>query len=148
ARCQTGRAVVVRRHDGAGRHHTAAGDPLGGEAPPRRNDSAHRVAHGIEGSARVEQGAQHHVAADAIGAVEVGDGHRDDIRRAARAMRKAAIAAPKPLSMLTTVRPAAHEASIPSSAAMPSKAAPYPVLVGTATTGTCTRPPTTEGRAP
>ena len=50
-------------------------------------------------------------------------------------IRAMAQAAPKPLSMPTTVMPAAHDASIDSSAVTPSKPAPYPVLVGTATTG-------------
>ena len=35
-----------------------------------------------------------------------------------------------------------------SSAARPWKLAPYPTLVGTATTGLATRPPTTDGRTP
>src|SRR5439155_7113323 len=38
-------------------------------------------------------------------------------------------AAPKPLSMLTTDTPGAHELSIARSAAMPPKDAPYPTLV-------------------
>jgi len=37
---------------------------------------------------------------------------------------QAAQAAPKPLSMLTTVTPLAQEVSIPNSAAMPENAAP------------------------
>ena len=37
--------------------------------------------------------------------------------------------------MLTTATPAAQEVSIASSAETPPKAAPYPVLVGTAITG-------------
>ena len=45
-------------------------------------------------------------------------------------IRAIAQAAPNPLSMPTTVMPAAHEASIDSSAVTPSKPAPYPVLVG------------------
>ncbi len=39
-------------------------------------------------------------------------------------IRSTAQAAPKPLSMPTTVRPAAHEASIPSRAVMPPRLAP------------------------
>lgn len=50
--------------------------------------------------------------------------------------------------MLTTVTPGAHELSIANSAATPPKEAPYPTEVGTATNGTPTRPPTTEGSAP
>ena len=41
-----------------------------------------------------------------------------------RQMRLAAAAAPKPLSIFTTVIPAAQELSMPSSAARPPKAAP------------------------
>ena len=40
--------------------------------------------------------------------------------------------APKPLSMFTTVTPAAQLLSIASSAAIPPKLAPYPTDVGTA----------------
>jgi hypothetical protein len=39
-------------------------------------------------------------------------------------MRRAAAAAPKPLSMLTTVMPEAHELSMPKSAAKPPNEAP------------------------
>ena len=50
------------------------------------------------------------------------------------------VAAPKPLSMLTTDTPEAQLFSIPSSAAMPPKLAPYPTLVGTAMTGALIKP--------
>src|SRR6267378_288215 len=63
-------------------------------------------------------------------------------------MRLAAAAAPNPLSILTTVTPEAQELSMPSRAASPPNDAPYPTLVGTAITGTFTRPPTTLGSAP
>ena len=65
-----------------------------------------------------------------------------------RATRAANTPAPYPLSMLTTVTPGAQELSIASSAARPPNDAPYPTLVGTATIGTPTRPPTTDGSAP
>ena len=65
-----------------------------------------------------------------------------------RATRAAKTPAPYPLSMLTTVTPGAHELSIASRAATPPNEAPYPTLVGTATSGTPVRPPTTDGRAP
>ena len=48
--------------------------------------------------------------------------------------------------MLTTATPGAQALSIVSSAASPSKAAPYPTDVGTATTGADTSPATTLGR--
>src|SRR4029077_2197271 len=63
-------------------------------------------------------------------------------------IREAATAAPNPLSMLTTVTPAAQLFNIVSSGAIPWNDAPYPMLVGTAMTGARTRPPTTDGSAP
>src|ERR1051325_3107699 len=63
-------------------------------------------------------------------------------------MRLAAGGGAKPLSILTTVTPDAHELSIPSKAAIPPNETPYPTLVGTAITGTDTSPPTTLGSAP
>ena len=49
---------------------------------------------------------------------------------------------------LALAHPAAHEANIPSSAVTPSRPAPYPALVGTATTGPRAIPPTTLASAP
>lgn len=57
-------------------------------------------------------------------------------------------AAPNPLSMLTTETPGAQAFSIVSNGATPDMAAPYPTLVGTATTGHLTSPATTPGIAP
>ena len=57
-------------------------------------------------------------------------------------------AAPNPLSIPTTVTPLAHEACIASSAVIPSRLAPYPTLVGTATTGPLVSPPITLASAP
>src|SRR5205085_7444657 len=87
--------------------------------------------------------AECHVAGDPGEAVEPGDGggHRPQIRATAHA-------APNPLSMPTTVIPAAHDACMASSAVIPSSAAPYPTLVGTATTGPLAMPPTTDASAP
>ena len=50
--------------------------------------------------------------------------------------------------MFTTPIPGAQLFSIASSGARPSKFAPYPTLVGTATMGVSTSPLTTEGSAP
>src|SRR3954469_6473864 len=50
--------------------------------------------------------------------------------------------------MLTTVTFDAQEFIIASSAVTPPNEAPYPMLVGTAITGTPTKPPTTLGSAP
>src|SRR5476649_2684815 len=74
--------------------------------------------------------------------------HRERSDHDAFRILAAAIAAPKPLSMLHTVTPAAQLLSIASNADSPSKLAPYPTLVGTAITGTRTSPPTTDGSAP
>jgi hypothetical protein len=56
--------------------------------------------------------------------VEAGRRGGDGQRGGRRLMRDAAAAAPKPLSMFTTVTPEAQELSIPSSAAMPPSDAP------------------------
>jgi hypothetical protein len=50
--------------------------------------------------------------------------------------------------MFTTATPGAHEASMVSKADSPSKEAPYPTLVGTATIGEEMSPATTDGSAP
>ena len=63
-------------------------------------------------------------------------------------IRATAHAAPNPLSMPTTVTPDAHDDSIARSAVTPANDDPYPVLVGTATTGAPLSPPTTLASAP
>src|SRR3984957_19570992 len=65
-----------------------------------------------------------------------------------RLMSEATYPAPNPLSIFTTLTFDAQEFNMPSSAVSPLKDAPYPMLVGTAITGTPTRPPTTLGNAP
>ena len=104
--------------------------------PARRTGSAASV-HPVNGSRRsrlddlveigagVEQAAEGHVAGDA----RRSSGTRRcscpvDASRAHGSMRATADAAPKPLSIPTTVRPAAHEACMASSAVTPSSAAP------------------------
>src|SRR5260370_21539757 len=62
-----------------------------------------------------------------------------------RLMQEATQAAPKPLSMLTTVTLEAQELSMPSNAATRPNRAPWPTLGGTATTGAATSPPTSLG---
>ena len=109
-----------------------------------------------DGGARVEQAAQRHVPGDAGEAMEPRHParllRRGRLRRRrsppSRALSRAlpgagghgniratAQAAPNPLSMPTTVSPAAHDACIASNAVIPSSAAPYPVDTGTATRG-------------
>ncbi len=65
-----------------------------------------------------------------------------------RQMSAATHPAPKPLSILTTLTPAAQLLSIPRSAVSPLKLAPYPTLVGSATTGARVRLATTLASAP
>ena len=60
----------------------------------------------------------------------------------------AAQAAPKPLSIFTTVSPEAHELSMAKSGTMPPRCDPYPTDVGTPTTGQATHPAITDGSAP
>jgi hypothetical protein len=71
-----------------------------------------------------------------------------DFFAALRAINAATYPPLKPLSMLTTTTFAEQALSMVSSGATPEKAAPYPMLVGTAITGQSTRPPTTLGKAP
>src|SRR3972149_4937997 len=70
-----------------------------------------------------DERAQDHVAAGPGHAVEVDDRHRFPFARRGRAVPPDAPAAP-PLSMFTTVPPAAHELSMARSGAIPPKEAP------------------------
>ena len=72
---------------------------------------------------RTDQRAEQHVAAGAGGRVDPGDRHAGARTAARRATRAANTPAPKPLSMLHTTTPGAHELSIASRAARP----PYEV---------------------
>ncbi len=80
-----------------------------------------------DGHAGADERAEQHVAAGARGRVDPTD-HEPvpgaDVGAALRATRAANTPAPKPLSMLTTVTPGAHELSIASSAATPPNEAP------------------------
>ena len=75
-------------------------------------------------SAQRDQRTQDHVAARAADAVEVDDAHVSLPGRERSAMTPAAYPAPNPLSMFTTVTPAAQELSIARRAARPPKEAP------------------------
>ena len=70
------------------------------------------------------------------------------MRSAARNILIAAMAAPNPLSIFTTVTPTAHELRVAMRGLRPPIAAPYPTLVGTAITGASTSPAATLGNAP
>src|SRR4051794_15014437 len=125
----------MRRADAVAHHR------LGFKSPSRDGKPATQRADLIEVGAEVDERAECHVAGDAGEAVEPDDGGH-------LSSRNTALAAPKPLSMPTTVMPAAHEDNMAKSAVTPSSAAPYPAEVGTATTGAGVRPPTMLASAP
>ena len=71
------------------------------------------------------------------------------VRRSTALRRPSArTTAPRPPSTSTTPKPRADADSIPDRAANPPSEDPYPMLVGTATTGRETSPAMTEGKAP
>jgi hypothetical protein len=89
------------------------------QLPALDRELAEQAADLVRVGAGVDERAQRHVAGDPREAVEPGDrpgGHFSIL--------STALAAPNPLSMPTTVRPAAHEASMASRAVTPSSAAP------------------------
>ena len=81
-------------------------------------------AHVVLVGAGVEQRGEQHVAGRAANAVDVQQPPAHAAPAARLAMRAAMVPAPKPSSMLTTARPAAHELSIASSAETPPNAVP------------------------
>ena len=101
-----------------------AGDPAARDrrdlqALAPRADLVERQRDDLERDAEIEQRAEHHVAGGAAGAVDV-EVEAPHARTASRAIRTAAMAAPTPLSMLTTVMPGEHELAIAASATSPS----------------------------
>src|SRR5262249_2752148 len=122
----------------------------------QRRDGCSARAQRIDGSAGVEERGDQHVAGrtgecvddEALLQRAVSLSMRAASSRAFATMMAAAQRAPKPLSMLTTVPPAAQLVIMESSAASPPKLAPYPTLVGTATTGARDIAPTTLASAP
>ena len=102
---------------------------------PGRARRSSRRADLVDVGAGIDERAQRHVARDAGEAVEPGDRRRTVAGCAHGSSRAMAQAAPYPLSIPTTVMPDEQADSMASSAVTPSSAAPYPVLVGTATTG-------------
>ena len=77
----------------------------------------------IERHTEFDQRAEHHVAAGPADALEVQVAHAD-VSSQVRLMIAAAMPAPNPLSMLTTLTPAAQEFSMASNAAMPPRFTP------------------------
>ena len=64
------------------------------------------------------------------------------------AIVKAKTPAPNPLSIFTTDNPGAQDCNMAYNAVLPPAPTPYPTEVGTAMTGTSTKPATTEGKVP
>ena len=121
-RIRPGRAVVDDPDEGPGRPQPAAGHGLDAETPPLEAEAGEEPAHVVEPGARVEQRAEDHVAGHARGAAEPDRGA--PAHRRGSSARTTAMAAPKPLSMPTTVTPAAQDESIDSSAVTPSSELP------------------------
>src|SRR5689334_15370147 len=97
------------------RRHTRAHDRLRVERPAADGNALAQRANLVEVRAGVDERAERHVASDPREAVEPRNrGHFRSL--------KTALAAPKPLSMPTTVMPAAHDDNIASSAVTPSSA--------------------------
>ena len=118
------RVVVVVVDDDVGPRgrHAAALHPLEGQRVAVDTQTTERLVHRAGVGAGVDEGAEEHVAGDAGAALHVGDSRRAHV--ALRSIRATAHAAPKPLSMPTTVTPLAHDDSIASNAVTPSSAAP------------------------
>ena len=132
--------VVGDVNDGQGGGDTRPQNRLGIETPARKGQPFQESQNLIEIGSGIEKTAESHIPGDAGEAVKPGDrrGRPDpDVcfhlgRRALESgagsahgrIRATAQAAPKPLSMPTTVRPAAQEACMARRAVTPSRAAP------------------------
>ncbi len=105
----------LRRCDAMTRHRGLL-EPVALEGQARQDGADVR-----ERNAEIDERAQRHVTGDAGGTIE-----DQGLHEASRPRRyiAAAAAAPKPLSMLTTVTPTAQLFNMPSSAARPPKLAP------------------------
>lgn len=113
-------AAVELQHE-ARSMEGASPDPFHPRGPPRHPEAPHRIEHLPEVGTRVDQGGHQHVPGDPADGVDPRALH--GVPRP-RFTRDAAYAAPKPLSMFTTVTPGAQLLSIASSAATPPKEAP------------------------
>ena len=115
-------AALFGVDDDLRRTDASAHDRVGLELPSTDGDAAAELAHLVDVGTGVDEAGECHVAGDPREAVEPRDvGHVsvDRDRSCTVHSRNAAHAAPNPLSMPTTVTPAAHDASIASSAVMP-----------------------------
>ena len=114
------RVVVIVHGDVRPRRaDTAPLHALERERVPVDTEPGESVGDRVHVGTGIDERRQQHVAGHARAAVEP---HRASAHR--RSTRATAHAAPKPLSMPTTVTPLAHEASIASNAVTPSRAAP------------------------
>jgi len=108
----------VRRGD------AALDDPPRFERPAPGYDAAQRAFERVAVEPGVQERRQQHVAGGAADHVDVRDPRARATAHVAQTILCASAAAPKPLSMFTTPIPGAHDVSMPSSAAIPSNAAP------------------------
>ncbi len=116
--------VVVDDDVGPGGPHATALDPLEHEGVPVDVEPADHRGDEVGVRAGIDQGGHRHVAGDARLTVEPGNPTWSRHRAGHVKMRAIAQAAPKPLSMPTTVTPLAHDACMASSAVTPSRPAP------------------------
>ena len=116
--------VVVDHHVGPGGAHPAALDLLEHDGVTVDAEAPEDRRHHVGVGAAVDQRRHRHVAGDAGLTVEPGDAPGGRHRLGHVNMRAIAHAAPKPLSMPTTVTPLAHDACMASRAVTPSSPAP------------------------
>ena len=96
----------------------------GSSVQPSGHDAAQRAFERVAVEPGIQKRREQHVARGAADHVDVRDPHAPRDRSRAQTILCASAAAPKPLSMFTTPIPGAHDVSMPSSAAIPSNAAP------------------------
>ena len=111
--------VMMFDDDCVGGGNSAAVDAIGGESPAVEVKTRHDVGDCHCVGTCVDESTHQHVAGDTRPAV-----HPRSVHVRWFKMRAMAQPAPKPLSMPTTVTPAAHEACMASSAVTPSSDAP------------------------
>ena len=115
-----GVTVVRHRDDGPCGAQPGAVDGLGAQLPAGEAEAVEDRHDLVERRPGVEEAPEDHVAGDPRPEAEPGDaGHVGSLR-----MRVTAMAAPKPLSIPTTLTPAAQLAIIDSRAVTPSRPAP------------------------
>ncbi len=117
------RAVVADPDQGSAARQPTSQDGLNRELPALNIEQREKLHDAVKIGTGVDQAAQRHVAGDAGEAVEPSDRGLTVVHRHGKS-RATAQAAPKPLSMPTTVTPEAHEANMASRAVTPSNAAP------------------------